>query len=197
MNSPIANLFLLLQAQIASLVDNTGDTPQPLIRHIDQDFGQLEDLGPDKRPPVAWPCVLIDIDDITWKSMSNNGQSGVGNEILRLGFTPHDNSNQVTPIMYKQKALRYYDIEYALHLALQGWCPDPTTDIFGSLDRVTARTEKREDFLRVREIIYSLGFDDYSTQNSKTKVPATLNFMIPNSPQGGALYVPTTLDINV
>jgi len=158
MNSLIANLFLAIQTKIAAIQDTDGN---PVIKHIDQDLGQMEDHDGNNRPPVLFPCVLIDIDDIAYKALSGNVQTGKGKIIIRLGHTPYSGSSAAVPTDYKQRAIEFYDTEYALHQALQGFAPFDA-DVFGGLDRVSAVTEKRRDFIRVRQIVYTLSFEDYT-----------------------------------
>ena len=154
MNSPFANIFLALQAYIQANV--------PSIKYIDQDLGQLKTAS---RPPVAWPCVLIDFEDFSFENMGNNVQTASGVVALRLGFSPYSNSSQATPTTYLQQAISYYDLEWALHKAIQGWAPG--TD-YGHMVRISATTQKRSDSYRVRELRYSLAFEDYSTKPGQT-----------------------------
>ncbi|TAN18814.1 MAG: hypothetical protein EPN37_04440 [Chitinophagaceae bacterium] len=157
MNSPFVNLFYALQAQIQSLV--------PAIRWIDQEMGQLEHYT--ERPPVSWPCVLIDFDGWSFENMGRNCQTAEGDIILRLGFAPFSYSNQLSPV--KDAALAFYDVEFSLHQALHDWQPGG----FSHLTRLTANTEKRHDAIRVRMLRYHTAFEDYSTQPVTT--PASPN----------------------
>jgi hypothetical protein len=163
MNSPFANIFLAIQQQIQTQVT--------AITYIDQDLGQLKASA---RPPVSWPCVLIDFEDFNFDNMGQNVQTAKGTVVLRLGFAPYSNSSQVTPSTYLQQAIGYYDIEWALHKAIQGWAPG---DDYGHLIRTSANTQKRTDNYRVRELRYSIAFEDYSTQvqNQLVSVPIVVN----------------------
>lgn len=155
MNSPFANLFMAIRQQIA---DNVSD-----IVFIDQDLGQLNIIGKNSgRLPVQFPCVLIDFEDFCFENLSNNVQTAKGNVVLKLGFATHSNSMQVTPDTVLQKALDYYYLEFLLHKFIQGWSPDD--NCFGSLNRISSTVQKRSDNYRVREIRYSIAFDDYSTK---------------------------------
>ena len=177
MNSAFANLFLALQARIAAIVLDPLATPTvPAIKHIDQDFGQMEDHNGNNRPPVTFPCILIDINSATFTDYSQNAQSGNCKVVLRLGFTPYSSSAMATPTDYKEKAIAYYDIEYLLHQALQPWSPDGDTgNTFGAMNRISAVSENREDFLRVRAIIYDIAFEDFSTKTQITLSPASIH----------------------
>jgi hypothetical protein len=161
MNSPFANLFLALQEQATAHV--------PEIVHIDQELGQLNSKN---RPPVSWPCLLIDFEDFRFKNLSENVQTAKGIIVLRLGFAQFSASSASVPAGYKEKAIGYYDIEWKLHKALQGWAP-PGNE-FGSLCRTSAVTQERADGYRVRELRYKIAFDDYSTKLEQLYAPATL-----------------------
>ena len=160
MNSPFANLFLLLQQRVQ---DNVPD-----ITYIDQDLGQL---NPDCEGtfPVTFPCLLIDFEDFSFRDLSENVQTAAGTILLKLGFSSYSSSGQSAPEESKENALRYYDIEWSLHKTLQAWDPG---DAYGHLDRQRTNTQTRNDLLRVREIRYSLAFEDYSTKYNENTAPA-------------------------
>ena len=160
MNAPFANIFLSLQEHIQASV--------AAIKYIDQDLGQLKS---GTRPPIAWPCVLIDFEDFNFENLGENVQTARGIITLRLGFAPHSGSSQATPSPYQQQAIGYYDLEWSLHKALQGW---PPGDDYGHLSRISATTQKRTDAYRVRELRYSIAFEDYSAKYQRQFAPATL-----------------------
>jgi hypothetical protein len=187
MNSPIAALFIGLQEKIASLTATVGGELQPCFKYVDQDFGQLDNQGAGSRPSVAWPCALIEFDDFVYSAISQNCQASIGNIIISIGFPPISGSSNLTPDEYREKAIYYYELENLLHSALQGWMPSagyPAESVpeplagFGALNRTNSRTRKRKDTIRVREITYSIGFEDYSTKPATTTAPATLNLSI-------------------
>lgn len=161
MTSPFARLFLALQERIAQQV--------PEIKHIAQDMGQLSAKS---RPPVSWPCVLIDFDDFRFDNLSENVQVAKGTIILRLGFNPHSPTGKDTPTDYREAALAYYDIEWNLHKAIHGWSPEG--EEYGHLVRTSATTQRRQDGYRVRELTYSICFDDYSAKSGVHFEPVTL-----------------------
>lgn len=163
MNSPFANIFLALQQLVQAQVTD--------IVYIDQDLGQLQPGKNTTRPAVQFPCLLIDFDDFNYQDMGNLVQSVEGTVVLKLGFAPYSNSSSSTPGTYVQKAIGYYDIEWALHKALQGWSPGAD---YGSLIRSHTYTLKRTDNIRVREIRYRIAFQDFSTKPVLQNVAATL-----------------------
>ena len=136
--------------------------------YIDQDLGQLRN---NVRPPVSWPCLLIDFEDFKFENLGENVQTAKGTVVFQLGFAPYSNSTQATPTTYVEQAMKYYDYEFILHEMMQGWSPTETS---GSLIRTSVVTQKRKDHYRVRELRYSLAFEDYSTKPGQLTNPATL-----------------------
>jgi hypothetical protein len=188
MTSPFAILFLAIQQRLAQIT--TGSPAVPVFNFIDQDLGQLEDASKGiNRPPVAWPCALIDIDDANYTNMGENVQDAVVNVCLRIGFPPFSSTELNVPAPYRNKALYYYDLEQAVIDTFQGWSAttviiDDTTspvttadlsDTFGHFIRVRISKEDRNDLLRVRCIMFTLGMTDYSTLEESTFIPASVN----------------------
>ena len=160
MNAPFANIFLALQQQIQNNVTD--------IVHVDQDLGQLKTTG---RPAVSWPCALIDFEAFHFTDLGQNVQQAQGTIVIRLGFQPFSNTTGTAPEAYKEKAINYYDIEWSLNKVLQGWTPG---DDFGTLSRISATTQPRTDNIRVREVRYSIAFQDYSAKPTLQEVPAII-----------------------
>lgn len=172
MNSPFANLFLAIQARIVSVMGNE-------IRYIDHDLGQLENYNPQNggKPRVSWPCALIDFENFDFEEEGEFTERGEGIVLIRLGFDTASPTDQLTPLAARQSGNSFLDTEWRLHKALKGWA---ATDACGYLSRVSAKTEKREDFYRVRQIRYSLSISDMSTllplnTVNKSLVPLSIN----------------------
>lgn len=190
MNSHIANLFLAISRTLTALTDGEGNK---YFRFIDQEYGQLEWHNGDNRPPVTWPCILIDVDNVAYQNMSELAQTGMVTVVLRLGFPPFSGTSNITPSTYQQKALYYYDLEQVIYLALHGKQPvllsEPAdeeetpvnllADVFGSFTRISARTEQREDHIRVRTITYTIALEDYTaTPGTITVSPVVPSFTL-------------------
>jgi hypothetical protein len=151
MNSPFATVYLALIARLQAEL--------PELNWIDHDFGQLDDYS-DGRPPVAFPCVLIDFQNFTFENMGDLAQRAEGDVIFKLAFAQHGQTHGASPEAWRTLALEYYDIEWRLHKALHGWSPG---EPFGYLTRTQATKENRPLGVRLRTIPYRLGFEDYST----------------------------------
>lgn len=164
-NSPFSELILQIQDRIKAQV--------PIIRMIDEDKGQLEDVDEKSgKPPVSWPCLLIDFPDATFDELGDDISQVEAEVILRLGFPPYSLATSWFPKDVKVNALKYFDIEHDIYAALHGW----EAGNLGSMICRKARTERRNDGIRVRELRYEVVFCEYSAQPVKDiqKIPPTL-----------------------
>jgi len=148
MNSIFANMYLEIIERIKVKV--------PEIKYINQDFGQIDNY--EERPPVSFPCLLIDFESFGFSDMGSNCQIAEGTVKLRLATAPFSNQSSITPDIVQAKAMAYYELETKLYQALHGW----QGNVFGYLMREGVETEKREDELRVRAISFSTCFQDNS-----------------------------------
>lgn len=160
-----SQLYLSLKDRILDRV--------PEIKWIDLDLGQLEHY--DTRPPVAFPCVLIDFPDASYKAMGGQVQWGDPVVQLRLGFDSFTSANSAAPTLAQEQALTHFELEQALFAALQGWTPIYNAGgIAEPLVRSRAATEQREDPFRVRVIHYTTAFQDDGAAPAITRVTAKM-----------------------
>jgi hypothetical protein len=172
MTSPNGQLFIAIQDR---LKDNVA-----ALKWIDQNFGQLE--GYEIKPAVNFPCALIDISGFAFEDMPNGAQRANGRVVVSIATSPFSNSNMVTPILQKEKALEYYEIEYAVHSALHNWVP-----VVG-MDKLTRRSmdkQEREDAIRERVIVFECGYIDAGAVSVKTTIATPVPFI------GGDMLLPT------
>lgn len=151
MSSPFATIYEAILTQVKTTV--------PEIREIEQDLGQLENY--ETRPPVSFPCLLIDMGQFNFDDMGGrNQQHADGQIVLRLADLAWSNSNSLTPAKIRAQALRFYEIEQKLHVALHGW----RNTGFSKLLRRSSVPEQRNDTnIRVRIITYATSFEDDTT----------------------------------
>ena len=167
MNSPFARLLLQLQQRISDTV--------PEIAYIDQDLGQLNKTNTNTtRPAIAWPCVLIDITDFGYSNLCAGAQIATGHVVLRIAFNPYATAKQGAPAEVQQKALQFYDTEYALYKALEGWQPQG----FSALTRTHAATEKNEAGIRIRTMRFAITFEDYGATKEITTISVPLHISL-------------------
>jgi hypothetical protein len=158
LDSPQANL-------LQSLIDRIS-TAVPEIRYIEQDLGQLENYQ--IRPPVSWPCCMIDIEEFIFSDAQNFfNQIGVGMVCFRVAHVKYTDSNNLTPTLIRENSLQYYETEHKLFKALHGWNPAG----FSKFLRRVSITEKRDDDIRVRIIKFATSYTDDSAAPVKTSVP--------------------------
>jgi len=162
LTSPFATLHNAIIERIKQQV--------PAIRFIDQDLGQLENY--DLKPPVSFPCVLMDVgDEFAYSDIGGQQhQLAEGTIMLRLALVQYTQSNNLVPANIRENALQYYELENDLVKALHGWAPTG----FSRMLRRKAITEKREDDIRVRAIPFAISFTDLiaEPETTTTSTPA-------------------------
>lgn len=131
------------------------------IRYINQELGQLEEA----RPPVTYPCVLIDMDEFEYSETGNEAkQMADGFVVIRLALPTYSSSSSLAPDAVFEKAMDYYELEYKVYSALHRWAPTG----FGKLLKKKASTEKREDNKRVRIMAFAVNFEDSGAKKTYT-----------------------------
>jgi hypothetical protein len=158
LSSPLGNLFVEVQDRLKTNV--------AALKWIDQQFGQLDGYQPGYRPPVLFPCALIDLAGFTFEDQANGVQIVQGKVIISLSTAPFTNSNQATPTPQKEKALHFYELEHAIHKSLHGWQPAG----FNRLLRRTLDKAEREDSLRERILVFDVSYTDSSAKKTTTLV---------------------------
>lgn len=155
-------------------IQNRFDEHLPEFRYINQDLGQLED--PSDRPPVAWPCCLVDFSDTNYADLLRGVQeANLCTVVFRLGFNPYSATSSLQPDTVKEKGLEYLTLEHKVYQVFQGWT---CNDLCSPFTRIRAVTEKREeDRFRVRSLIWTTAFQDNgaASGNIKLKRPPSLS----------------------
>jgi hypothetical protein len=173
-----SNLDLVLQAKLASLTFNS----EKILRMIAEDTGQLSD----PQPALTYPACLVSLDDNKPKDIGDNSQEGTVYIRLTLVFNNPSISSSLTPLPSKKKALSAKEAEGRIHRALHGWSPsdeevpvedgedqpEEWADVFGPLTAMGAKTSKLRDDFKIREMVFCLGYEDYSQATRWTTVHA-------------------------
>lgn len=156
MDSFFARLFLEIQKKIQTQV--------PDICFVEQNFGQYG--FEDYRAMVSFPALLIDFPNTSYSALQGDIQLGFATINIVLLFAPFSQSYNKAPETVKEKALEYYEIEYKVYKALQGWY----TDFCTPLVRTDARSQNRNEIgLRIRELNFTTEFQDWSLDNEQTE----------------------------
>jgi hypothetical protein len=160
--SYFALLFLAIQKRIRQLI--------PELIWVDHEWSQLENYEP--IPSILRPCLLIDITPTDFTNEGNLVQWSDVTVQFRLAFP------RVTmPDTLSGQAVKFYELEHKIYTVLQGWQPTDTDGnaIGQPLNRLQVSTEKREDDIRVRTLLFNTGFEDVSASPVTSIRTATLN----------------------
>lgn len=153
-----SQILLDLQARIAKEV--------PEIQFIDQDLGQLGQVGEQGRPPLSFPACLIDFPDTDYSELSSSAQLGQCPISFQLIFDNYSQTWHKSPKAVVEKGLNYLNIEQRLHNALNGWF----LYYFSPLIRTNVKSQNNNDIgLRVRQLTYTTSYEDYSTIGDEYK----------------------------
>lgn len=151
MDNFFAQFLLDFQARI--------NLKMPEIKYVDQDLGQLGQIGEDEKPPLSYPAILIDFPNTDFSNISGAAQLGAVQISIQLIFSPFSQSWQKAPLSVREKALEYLVIEQNLHKTLQSW----QGDYFQALVRTNIKSQNNNDIgLRVRNLSYTTQYEDYS-----------------------------------
>lgn len=152
--STFATLFLDLQDYLK------GKFP---AWHIDHDFGQMDF---DMRPPVNFPCLLLDFGSTQYSNAQHPYQIGQSLLVCRIIFAPFEQANDSTPLEYKEQALKFYELEQEVVFAIH----DFDKDYVSKLVRTQALSERRNDELRLRQVHFTFAFKEYASNETTTEV---------------------------
>ncbi len=132
------------------------------LQYIDEDWGQLDEYA--ERPPVKWPCAVIDMPSIAFSNIGidkkatpinrQQAETTVSITIANLRLT---NSSNMAPAWQKQQAVSIWSTIEQVHEILQGFHP---TDNSGALIRIGLRRVERYDGVQQYRIDYSLGINN-------------------------------------
>ena len=126
----------------------------PQLRWIDADMGQLSSRG-DSRPPVTFPCALVEISYPSCDTLSG-GKQRINAEIhLRIGFDVPGPTNSKVPDRYRDMALSYMDVLDKVHQAMQWW---DGGRLFNPMKRMKAVPEKVSTGFRTYLLTYTTAF---------------------------------------
>ncbi len=165
MSNPIDELPAPFSDLYEALIERIKEKV-PEIKWIDLDYGQLENYEAGYRPPVNFPCLLLDFDEWTFDDAGDRKQMGMGVVVARLALAPYSHTSASTNKPEREIGKRYIRLEQKLYTCLHGW----DNGQFQSLRRASSRKENRRDDLRVRALRFSTAFEDISAQPIRQKI---------------------------
>lgn len=130
----------------------------PALRWIDADEGQLD--FSDSRPPVAFPCCLVELHYPDAENLAGNHPTTQRVEVavsLKIGFNDCASFNVNKPVQVQDTAFARLDLLEDVHKALQGFRME---NCVKSFRRKNCRPQKRPDGLKIYEAMYVAEFMD-------------------------------------
>jgi hypothetical protein len=128
------------------------------IRWIDADEGQLDFT--DSRPPVAFPCCLVDIGYRNTDNISANSpliQRATVIISIKIAFNDCASFNSSKPMSVRNAAFARLDLVDKIHQQLQG---KRIENCASTLSRKNCHPQKRPDGLKVYETTYNIDYID-------------------------------------
>lgn len=92
----------------------------PGVKYIDKDWGQLYM----EQPPVGWPCVLIDIEEVAIRDMSNLHEHATATIVLTVANRRINASSAHAPKTSKEKSMETIDLTDTVHKLLQRYATE-------------------------------------------------------------------------
>lgn len=131
----------------------------PELRWTDADEGQL-DFYTDDRPPVAWPCCLVELSMPDTRDLSAMGgvpQRCTLRAVLTVAFNDCASLNTRTPKHVRETALKRFDLLEKIRQAVHGRWFDNFQQPYM---RRSCVPQKREDGLKVYEMVFEAAVID-------------------------------------
>lgn len=89
----------------------------PRVKYIDKDWGQLGM----EQPPVGWPCILIDIEDVDIKQLTDGNEHARATVVLTVANKRTNSSSAHAPRVAKEKSMETIDLTDDVHRLVQGY----------------------------------------------------------------------------
>lgn len=136
------------------------------LRWIDINIGQMDV----DNPPVDYPCALVDVPDIDYKSAGGKRQNGEAIVEVELFFPVRTPSNMSAPEQVRQQAFEHFKIVKDVYLALQGL----EGNNFSGLNRI--KLSRRKDYYpRPITLFFRCSVEDHSAVKEYTRYPVDPN----------------------
>ena len=128
----------------------------PELRWIDADEGQIN-ASNNLRPPVAFPCALIDMTYPQTDALQAGGERVRAQFNIRVAVNGGGSTSSAAPEHIREKALERLDVLEKIHRTVQWWNYDRQIN---PMRRQRVTTERRQDGLKVYTMTYETEFID-------------------------------------
>jgi hypothetical protein len=123
----------------------------PSLRYTAEDWGQLDSFN---QPPVRFPCVLLDVEEIRYSDNGRGSQQGEASLTVRVADNRAVNGSFQAPPSTSEFAM--FDLLQAVYKALQGLSGPG----FSPLTRRHTVRVRREDGIREFRTSFDFAFTD-------------------------------------
>lgn len=147
-------ILIAVQKRIKELYPET-------IRYVAEDWGQLDYYT--DRPPVQFPCVLIDIEEAEYTDLTRRVQRVEAILNVRVADVAPSNRSVAAPNSDQQFDL--LRLAQQIYTHLQGF--SGTT--FSGLSRIKLRHERRDDGIKEYLLTFRFGGTDNEAQKKLTE----------------------------
>lgn len=140
----------------------------PELQYIDEDWGQMDEY---ERPPVKYPCALIEVQDADYTDDGELRQRGLVMVTIKLYFMRLSNTSNHAPQTQKNEARKNWGTCKKVNKTLHG--QDFIKNGFGTLARKKMSPPIRRDGIYNRNIVYAICFVDDSCVPVRQMTPAS------------------------
>lgn len=130
------------------------------LKYIDFDLGQLDTLEQDERPPVVFPCALLDIEYPLCDDETEKTQMVTARVNIRLGIEQQYPTDSLAPYAKRNSGLAVFDTVEDVYKALQGF----SDDNFSSFSRKSVRPYRTFKGIKVVDMVFETTFEDISAE---------------------------------
>lgn len=151
----------MIENALAAVQDRLLELYPENIAYLAEDWGQLDFYN--ERPPVNFPCVLIDIEEAQFSDLTRKAQRGDAMLTIRVAHYDPVNLSALAPD--REKSFRMFALLRLIYARLQGLSGEE----FSGLTRTSLRRAKREDTIREYVMQFRFGGTDNAAFKPRIK----------------------------
>jgi hypothetical protein len=129
----------------------------PALKYVDEDWGQLDYFN---RPPVKYPCALINVWNVNYTNTGNRRQAAKVAVRVSIYSLRLSNSSNGAPETQKANVAQMWQLYEDVNRAMHG--VQFLTDGYGAMMRTLMTRNKRQDGSIEISVEYVLSYNDVS-----------------------------------
>lgn len=138
--------------------------PNEAIKYINEDWGQLDYY---QQPPVLFPCVLLECEEVDYTTQTGKHQQAIGVISVRVADYRVIQQSNVRANNTGGDRYGYFELLSQIHAVLQGL----SGVTFTALDRRNMRRVRRDDAIREMILSYRFTFRDSTAATPLQRLP--------------------------